>query len=91
MGDTIWHSILAPIVFGLILLTMWLAPPYVAAAIIAGHILFLRELTQEQTRRYDSNFFQGWAFWKWSDNKNWETWVPIGLILALGIILQIRA
>ena len=86
MTDTIQH------VLGGIVLTLAayvlvaLLPNMVACAIIASAFILLREVTQEQTKNYDSDFTRGWDFWNWSNDKNVETWVPIAALIIVSIL-----
>ena len=71
-----------PVVYAL----LTFAPLWLAAATIIAVMLYWREVTQEQTKRYDSDIRRGWAFWHWSLSKNVETWVPIATVFALAYL-----
>jgi hypothetical protein len=75
MKDTLLHI---PLILGLSLLPLALF----YASLMGSWQLYLREVTQGQIK-HELSFTQGWNPWKWSAQKNTETFVPIGLLTFL--------
>jgi hypothetical protein len=79
MKDTALHI---PLILGLSLLPLvlfYVLNPITAAALMGSWQLYLREVTQGQIK-HELSFTQGWNPWKWSAQKNAETFVPIILL-----------
>lgn len=62
--------------------------PLLAAGLFAAFTLYFREVTQKQGSAYDNDFRRGWLPWKWSLSKNIETWVPVGVVLAVAAAIE---
>jgi len=84
MTDTLLHILLGLVLANLFAAVVLLAGPRAGAAILAAFWLFTREVTQQQTKHFDSDIRKGWDFWNWSRSKNLETWMPVGCVLAFG-------
>lgn len=84
--DTTLHALLGALLLPAAWVLLTFAPPWFAAATVIAVMLYWREVTQEQTKRYDSDIRRGWAFWHWSLSKNVETWVPIATVFALAYL-----
>lgn len=84
--DTILHCLLGVLLLPAVYALISFAPAWIAAATLIAVMLYWREATQEQTKRYDSDIRMGWAFWHWSLSKNVETWVPIATVFALAYL-----
>lgn len=54
---------------------------------LVAFLIYFREVTQFQTKNFESNIFKGWNPWSvdfpWSQGKQLETFVPIALSLVL--------
>ena len=98
--DTVLHIIL-----GLFLLTVFYGVIRISgvgkkkslknAALFSVLFLYLREVTQHQTKYFDSDFFSGWIPWAgeavWSVGKQIETFVPIVIVTLMALtIYKIR-
>lgn len=85
--DTLYHVLLGIALAVIAYVLVLLFDDKLAAAIVGAAIIFLREATQEQTENYGSDFRKGWDFWNWHRSKNFETWVPIAVVLIVGILV----
>jgi hypothetical protein len=69
--------------------------PFVArfrwATYLVSSLIYFREVTQFQTKNFESHILKGWNPWSdlypWSLNKQLETFVPIILMLALACVV----
>jgi hypothetical protein len=84
--DSILHIVLGIALAAIIIVLVWLLPDITAAFVFAAFVIYFREVTQKQGSTYNDDFAHGWAFWKWSAEKNLETWVPVATLIVLGII-----
>ena len=62
--------------------------PTLSAGLIAAFWLYSREVTQEQGKHYGNDFRKGWLPWKWSLEKNIETWIPVGVVLGVAMAIE---
>lgn len=85
--DARLHVLLGLLAFMVCLCLLTLLPATLAACAISSIFLFGREVTQEQTKLYQSDFLSGWNFLRWSAGKNYETWVPIAAIWVIGLLV----
>lgn len=89
MKDSILHYFLA-----LALLAIFASAPF-ACGLVAGSavnaalVIYFREATQEQSKRYYFDIRKGWDFWNWSRSKRLETWPPMLAVIATGAALQL--
>lgn len=84
--DTLYHCILGLFLLIVTVGVILILPVLLSAAFIAAFILYFREVTQDQTKHYDSNFAEGWDFRLWSRGKNIETWIPIFFVVTVGVL-----
>ncbi len=50
-------------------------------------IVYYREVVQQQAKRHGFAFEYGWLPWKWSANKNIETWIAVIPLTVAGIVI----
>lgn len=87
MTDTLGHVLLGLIVLVAFYACALALGPMLTAGLFAAFWLYTREVTQEQGKHFDNEFRSGWLPWKWSMEKNIETWVPVGVVLAVALVL----
>lgn len=86
MIDGLYHIILGFIYAALAFLIIWTFDDVTAAALLASLFIFLREVTQQQTKRFESDVMKGWDVWNWSQDKLLETAVPVLFFLLIAIM-----
>ena len=90
MTKDAWRHILLGLAFWCIaIICILLFPAVVAAGAIACLCIYYREVTQLQTKSYDSDIREGWNYRLWSRAKNIETWFPIGAIMVFTLVVYI--
>lgn len=85
--DAVLHIPLGLALTGIAAATMALPWP-LSAFVIGSEMIFLREVSQKQ-EDIDSETCKictGWDFWNWGASKLIETWVPIAVLLILGVL-----
>jgi hypothetical protein len=55
-------------------------------------LLYFREVTQFQTKSFESNFLKGWYPWSelypWSLDKQLETFFPIAVLIVIALVVH---
>ena len=81
------HTLLGLVVAAAAAVLFWLLPLEIAIAVVGGWSIFLREVTQKQSAKHENDFRKGWAFWRWQEDKIWETVLPILTLFILAFIV----
>jgi hypothetical protein len=89
-GDSLIHAAVAPLLVLLIAVTIHAFGAIFAGAIINAAFWYLREATQEQTKRHDSDFLSGWTGWSFKKHMEWVAPTVAGFIAATSIHLWIN-
>lgn len=86
INDIGYHSLAALALYGLLRFALGSADG--AAVLITALILYIREATQEQAKRYNYSVLnRSWLPTTWSEQKNLETWVPVIPIIVLAALV----
>ena len=63
------------------------APRFIWSTYLVCFLLYFREVTQFQTKNFESHILKGWNPWStdfpWSQNKQLETFLPIAMMLIV--------
>lgn len=86
--DTLAHILLGLAIAGSVLVAFLLLGPVMAAGVVGAWDIYFREVTQLQGKHFDNDFRSGWLPWKWSSEKNIETWLPVGVVLGAGAAIE---
>lgn len=89
MSDTLGHVLLGLILMGTFYAASLLLGPMLTAGLFAAFWLYAREVTQHQGKHFDNDFRSGWLPWKWSLEKNIETWIPVAVVMSVAVCVQI--
>lgn len=86
LNDIGYHSLAALFLYGFCSIALEI--PDGPSVLIAGFILYLREVTQEQAKHYDYQVLnRSWFPATWSVSKNLETWIPVIPIIVVAILI----
>jgi hypothetical protein len=91
MTDTLLHCLLGLALLFAFHAAVLLLGPMLAAALIAGFTLYFREVTQNQAKNFGFDFRRGWNPAKWSAGKNFETWIPVSVVLCVAAAIEFGA
>lgn len=84
MFDTALHCVA--------ILALWVVFRHSDPAFAAALLMYVREATQEQGKRYGWRVDnRSWFPWTWSAEKNFETWVPVGALLCVLVLTSFPA
>lgn len=89
MTDTLLHILLGLALLFAFHAAVLLLGPMPAAGFIAAFTLYFREVGQAQAKHFDFDFRSGWLPWRWSREKNLETWIPVAAVLAITVCVQL--
>lgn len=88
MKDALLHVLLGLVYASVVAVTL-LIPWPLNVFMIAAEMLFIREVSQKQ-EDIDSEVCKictGWDFWNWSEQKKFETWFPMIVLVLVGSAL----
>lgn len=89
MTDTLGHILLGLVLFASVFAAFLFIGPVMAAGVVAAWDIYFREVTQQQGKHFDNDFRRGWLPWKWSIEKNIETWIPVAVVISVAVCVQI--
>lgn len=88
MIDTALHILLGLTVLFAFHAASLLLGPMLTAGLFAAFYLYSREVTQQQGKHFANDFRRGWLPWKWSGEKNSETWIPVCCVLGVAAAIH---
>lgn len=89
MIDTLGHILLG---LAILFASYWaslLLGPMPTAGMFAAFWLYTREVTQQQGKHFDNDFWKGWNSIHWSSEKNIETWIPVAVVISVAVCVQL--
>lgn len=88
MTDAFLHALLGLAIAGILVAAFFLLGPVMAAGMFGAWDIYFREVTQLQGKHFSNDFRRGWNPLAWSGEKNLETFIPVCIVLGVGMAIE---